>query len=351
MIEPPNISDNELTEALARHYAIQSTAMTFLPIGNDATAWAFRATAEDGRCYFLKLRRGPVYEPALTVPRLLVEQGITAVVAPLPSLTGLLWIPVSNFVLTLYPFVEGRTGMDAGLSEPQWTSLGAILRQVHGFGPQSAGLGDVRPESFVPAWLDAVQSIQQRIAREEYVDPLAAAFAASWRARADEIQRICARAAALGRLTAARNLPLVLCHTDIHTANVLVDPRGHLHVVDWDQPLFAPKERDLMFFLDGGPESYTANPHFFRSYSADKTDIEIDWIAFAYYRYEWVVQELGDYAVRVLGNAGGNGGDVTRADAVRGFRQLFARGDVVDSAYQAEEFNKLVEKKWRHPIR
>ena len=69
---------------------------------------------------------------------------------------------------------------------------------------------------------------------------------------------------------------------------------------------------------------------FFEGYG----EVEIDRVALAYYRYEWVVQELGDYAARVF-LADDTGAD-TKADAVRGLMALFDPGDVVDGAYALE---------------
>ncbi len=176
-----------------------------------------------------------------------------------------------------------------------------------------------------------MQAIQQRIDGTDFADPVAAEFAACWRAHKDDIQRICARADQLGRLSAASELPFVLCHGDIHTANILVDAQGNLHIVDWDQPMLAPKERDLMFFLHSGPAAPT-NPSL-RYFLDGYGNVVINRPALAYYRYEWVVQEFGDNGARVLD---GNGGDITRAEALRSFRQLFDPGDVVDVAYEAE---------------
>jgi aminoglycoside phosphotransferase (APT) family kinase protein len=39
--------------------------------------------------------------------------------------------------------------------------------------------------------------------------------------------------------------PLVLCHTDLHGGNVLVDDEGHLCLLDWDDAKMAPPEHDL----------------------------------------------------------------------------------------------------------
>jgi spectinomycin phosphotransferase len=126
-----------------------------------------------------------------------------------------------------------------------------------------------------------------------------------------------------------RPVDFVLCHADIHTANILVDG-DKLFIVDWDQPILAPKERDLMFVVGGGEIRSREEELFFEGYG----ETAVDWLAVAYYRYEWGVQEIGDFGERVFLLA--EVSDITREDSVRGFRQLFQPGDVVDTAYQSE---------------
>ncbi|MCB0188451.1 MAG: hypothetical protein KDE31_29475, partial [Caldilineaceae bacterium] len=70
---------------------------------------------------------------------------------------------------------------------------------------------------------------------------------------------------------------------------------------------------------------------FFAGYGAT----DIDPVAFAYYRYEWVVQELDDCGCRIL--LMDNVGERIRAAGVGDLRQLFAPGDVVDVAYGTED--------------
>ena len=45
-----------------------------------------------------------------------------------------------------------------------------------------------------------------------------------------------------------RNLPFVLCHTDLHGGNLIADPQGRLHIIDWENLLLAPREADLFAF-------------------------------------------------------------------------------------------------------
>lgn len=44
------------------------------------------------------------------------------------------------------------------------------------------------------------------------------------------------------------NLPFVLCHTDIHGGNLILDPERKLRLIDWENMLLAPREADLFAF-------------------------------------------------------------------------------------------------------
>jgi spectinomycin phosphotransferase len=150
-----------------------------------------------------------------------------------------------------------------------------------------------------------------------------------------EVEKIVNRTIVLGKKLQGKNQEFVLCHADIHTANLLVTPDDKIHVVDWDGLIMAPKERDLMFICSAtGEEPVNESREeklFFQGYG--KTHIEP--LALAYYRYEWVVQEIGDFGERVFFLEGV--GEKTRAASVRGFKQLFQAGDVVEQAYRSEE--------------
>jgi spectinomycin phosphotransferase len=122
----------------------------------------------------------------------------------------------------------------------------------------------------------------------------------------------------------------VLCHADIHTANVLYDGK-RFHIVDWDGALLAPKERDLMFTTGagaGGAVSYDDNQTlFFKGYG----EPEIDRMALAYYRCDWVVQDIGEFGHTIFSDAG----DETRADNARLVRGMFNPGETVEVAEQS----------------
>lgn len=335
MLERPNLPDEAIRRCLQANYGIAAAAITFLPIGYDATASVFRVDAADGQRFFLKTKNVPVAAAPLAVPHFLRQNGVDAVVAPLTTRTDTLSAPLGDgFTAILYPFIDGRMGMDGGLSPSQWTTLGRTLRQIHDAGLSSQLAAHMRREHFVPLKGALAWSLHEEVASAVYADPIRADLAEFWRERRAEIEGILRRAEALGRMAEARQPRIVLCHADIHIFNVLVDPAGDLHIVDWDETILAPKERDLMFLVDGAqPEESALDPNeaaFRQGYGP----VEIDPVILAFYRYEWVVQEIAEFGKQVLRSE--DGGEITRQDGLRHFRALFDPGDVVETAYRAD---------------
>ena len=71
------------------------------------------------------------------------------------------------------------------------------------------------------------------------------------KSKRDEITHLIERAQELALELQSKHLEFVLCHTDIHGGNILISDNNELYIVDWDDPILAPKERDLMF-IGGG---------------------------------------------------------------------------------------------------
>jgi spectinomycin phosphotransferase len=335
MREPPPLEEARLLAALRDGYGLPVAGLDFLPVGNDSSAWAYHVQTQHGPSYFLKVRRGALSPAGVAIPRYLKDHGLRQVVACLPTRTGELYCSVGDYGLLLYPLIEGTNGMQGGLSARQWIEYGAFVKALHASRLPARLLGQLPRETFKPPWSGVVREIATRIAAGRY-DPQCAIeceLAEFWRQREAEISRLVERAEDLGRRLQNRSLELVLCHADIHTANLLIDKDGSLFAVDWDGLLLAPKERDLMFVVEATIGSLAIGSEnealFFQGYG----ETDIDWQALAYYRYEWVVQDIGDYGERVFLMPGV--GDETRADARQGFLELFEPGNVVDTAHRS----------------
>jgi hypothetical protein len=136
MLEKPDIADAKLLPALERHYRLGVRWLEFLPVGYDSRAWAYRVEAQEGEVYFLKLHREEEMPqvwipPGVLVPRALKDLGLEQVVAALPDAEGGLIQRLDGFWLAIYPYIEGESGMQKGLSQAQWVEYGAFLRQLH----------------------------------------------------------------------------------------------------------------------------------------------------------------------------------------------------------------------------
>jgi spectinomycin phosphotransferase len=326
MIEKPNIRDEKIITALNQNYLIRAIHLEFLPIGNDASAFAYRVETKNQISYFLKIKRGLSNLAGLFVPRFLKDSGTEQVIAPLSTKTQELWANVDEFAFILYPFITGNEGMKMGLSDSQWAEFGSVLKRIHHTELPPGISQHVRRETFIPKWSNLVNDLYKHINVQGFDDSFQKALAAFWKENNETIQTILERTERIGKYLQQANLEFILCHADIHTANILLTSEQELFIVDWDDTLFASKERDLMFVLGDNTFETREEQLFFKGYG----NVEINPLTLAYYRYEWCVQEIGDFGERVFLSK--DLGESTKQDSVEGFIKLFSKDDVIETA-------------------
>ncbi|MCY3865954.1 MAG: aminoglycoside phosphotransferase family protein [Chloroflexi bacterium] len=333
MLERPKLADELIIGQLRASYDLNVRSLEFLPIGNDARAWSFRVKAASGD-YFLKLRLGPVNRASLLVPRYLQNGGLENVAAPMCQESGQLhaWMigneDTADYALMLYPYIEGESDWNMSLTAAQWRDWGRIMRSIHDAAVSRELADEVPHEVFALKWLDKIELVEAILTNGNYEGAVAETVARIWRDNADVIDLCRRRYLELGARMAEQSAEFVICHADIHPANIIIDHTGALHIVDWDEALLAPKERDLMFFIDDGRSADTTD-----AFLAGYGDHAVNLQALAYYKYDWLIQELGDYGERVF-----LADDLTRDDlalAQREFARLFAPDDVIDRAHRA----------------
>lgn len=327
MIEKPHISDEKIIFALGEHYSVPVVGVEFLPIGNDASAWAYRVDTEYQNAYFLKIRREIANQAGFLVSRYLQDYGIEQVLAPLPTKDGKLWIKVEDFFLILYPFVAGKEVMSIGMPDSQWTEFGSILKRIHVTKLPPHISQYVSRETFIPKWSSLTKELHKQVNTRNYDDPCQKELAVFWKVNNKTIQTIVERTDAISKRLQSVNLKFVLCHADIHTANILVNRVGSIYIVDWDETVFAPKERDLMFVISADSVKSKEEQLFFKGYGK----VRINLLALAYYRYEWCLQEIGDFGERVFLKK--DMGERTKKNSIEGFMKLFSPGDVIETAF------------------
>ena len=331
MREPPALAEDTIVGAVEAGFGIRVTGLVFLPVGNDAASWAYRVEVTGGPSLFLKVRAGAGAMPGAAVPDHLQRLGVPLVLAPLRTGAGAPWLAVDRFALALYPLLDAATGAETGLSPAQWSQLGAAIRRAHSLPPTPELAELVGRETFRPSRRERFPDLEAEIATADSTDPVAAALASFWDARRDVIGSLVDRADRLGRQLDAEPFPRVLCHGDLHSWNVLVDAGQRLWIVDWDEAVLAPRERDLMFVV-GGIGHGLVGPHDTDSFLQGYGETSVDPRLLAYYRTAWAVQDIAAYGEEVLLTPGL--GEETRRAALEGFVDLFAPGNIVDLARQ-----------------
>ncbi len=331
MRERPNLADELVLDALGIYYGISTAQLTFLPLGNDPRSSAYRVEDAGGTLYFLKVRDREGFSlPSLVVPHYLCSQGVPHVLAPLPTADQSLWVNVGDFALSLYPFIDGQMGAHVGLTADQWRTFGALVRQVHGTELPPDLLQTVPRETFRPHRWSQIPDLLAMVDKERFETAVESELSVSWHAREDEIRVLLKRTEALGDQLRLSSTQLVPCHADMHLWNVLIDADRQLWLIDWDETMLAPKERDLMFVV-GGIGGYRTNTDaFLQGYG----DTVADPSALVYYRYAWAVQDMLEYGVQVLLRP--EVSESAKRDALRGFESLFEPGNIVSLAIESE---------------
>jgi spectinomycin phosphotransferase len=332
MLEKPDIQDHEIIACLQTEYGLRIIQIAFLPLGGNLCTAVYRAVAEDGTLYFCKLRCSDFDEISVELPRFMSEQGIAQIIPPLPSKTGQLWAQLEAFNVILYPFVEGTSGFQEKLTERQWSDFGAALQRIHTLSLPPALSQKMQKENYSPESRDICREVLQTLESESFDDPVMAGLAAFLLPKSETILDFIGHAERLARVLASRSTEMVLCHSDIHPGNLFIDKNGTLFIVDWDSPVLAPKERDLMFI--GGGQGYVGvndqeeEAHFYRYYNPSA----VDPLAMAYYRYERNLYDLSVECPRIFSRTL-NAQD--RAHSLEIVTWLFLPGSSIDMAHKS----------------
>jgi spectinomycin phosphotransferase len=333
MLEKPAIQDSAILACLRDAYGLTVERVDFLPLGADRNTAVYRAVAADATSYFVKLRSGIFDEMTLIVPGLLHDRGLRQVIAPIPARSQRLWTTLDDFWLAVFSFIEGRNGYEIDLLDQHWVDFGQALKALHTTGLTPALAERIRREDYSGAYRATVRRFLTLVEDTPCGDPVAAETAAFVMSKQDEIGALVNRAETLASVLRARPLPLVLCHADIHAANILIDGSGRFYIVDWDTLTLAPKERDLMF-VGGGQflnkrSAAEEEALFYRGYGPMRADP----VALAYYRNERIVQDIAEFCEQILLTA--DGGD-DRARGLYFLKSQFLPGNVVEIATRSE---------------
>ena len=241
MIEKRPHSDQRIINCLNANYGIAVAALTLLPLGADMHAAVYKAQADDQASYFVKLKQGRRQDISAAIIELLHEAGVQEIIPPVKTLHGQLVQTLADETLIVYPFVEGENGFNRQLADHQWIKLGKALRKVHSMDVPPSIQNQIRRESYSSKWREAVRSFYALLETEPVGDATTLKLSKFMRENLPAIRRLVNNAEELGHKLQGRSPKFVLCHSDMHGGNVLVDGNDMIYIVDWDDPIMAPR--------------------------------------------------------------------------------------------------------------
>ena len=327
MLTKPNIPDELIISRLQEEYDLRVAEFAFLPIGADSRTAVYRVVTADGAAYFLKLRKN-FDEVIVRVPLFLKASGVQEIIVAFETKSKQRWADFGEHKLILYPFIEGKDGFERELTDHHRRMLGAAFQGIHTAQIPTELRKLIKKETFSLGWREDMKSYQARVETKTFDDPTAAKLAEFIKSKQKEITHLVERAEGMALELQSKTLELVLCHADIHGGNILIHNEGELFIVDWDDPILAPKERDLMF-IGGGIDEIWKNEReeamFYQGYG--KADINPS--ALAYYRYERIIEDLVVICEQLLLT---DEGGADRERSLGWFRSNFEPGSTIDIA-------------------
>ncbi|MBN1249872.1 MAG: aminoglycoside phosphotransferase family protein [Anaerolineae bacterium] len=308
----PEIDQQRLRDYLADSYGVKVRELAYVPQGEVAYNYIIRSESDhpsvgghgEGQRYVLKL-----LDPSrlaglaaarmqVAVPLLLEMRGrrlLTHVPQPVATCEGQPTGIFDDFTVVVLRHVEGSNPDDATLHRPDvWAQLAGLVARLH------AATSSVRTrcpylETYeLPFERDLVMGMRTlaRVlpgAREGIRDLQRLLLP-----YADTVAALLARTKNLALLARRLAPPQVLCHTDIHAMNLLIDDRDTLTLLDWEGVKLAPAEHDLFAF--NGDDL----PAFLEAYWRAGGVRQLNADVFGFYFYRRNLEDLTDWLVRIL---------------------------------------------------
>lgn len=326
------LSFADIINCLSINYGIKSAKLSLLPMGADANASVYKVNAANNTDFFLKIRQGQSHDTSVMILELLHQAGIQQIILPIKTIEGHATTFFKGFTFILYLFVEGQNAFTHNLNDEQWFNLGKTLRKIHEINVSESIQNQLRYEAYSSQWRDAVRAFYSQNEIEPVNDEIALNFLEFMKENKPTIQRLVDRAEELSQKILDLSSKFVLCHSDIHGGNVLVDRNDAIFIIDWDDPIMAPKERDLMF-IGGGVANVWNKAHEEKLFYEGYGMTEINSALLAYYRLERIVEDIALFTQSLLFTSSGF---KDRLKMYNHFLAMFEPNGVVDIAFKTD---------------
>src|SRR2546427_1008327 len=287
-----NVDKPLLKDVIQEKFGINVVNFTLVPKWNAARGYIIESS--NHKSFFLKIYwDDKIPDSAFRfADDLFAEAGIVNIAHPIPTSHGQMRIHIRDFQIALFDWTSGKTAQEHKLTDTQLERLGELFAKIH---QSKTTIGEYPArENFAIPFKDRFLSIFDNMSH-------ISGMSTKYRTRLklflephrQKFMRELETLEKLQHKVRTMNLEFVNCHGEPSPGNVLSSSNGEIYLLDWDDPIFAPKEKDLLFFKDN------VEP-VMKGYSVFSRDTVIDQDVLEFYGHLWNLGEIADYGGKLL---------------------------------------------------
>jgi len=312
----PALDRDALRRQLLSAYGLSATAFTFVPTGWMSSC--YNVICAGGVRVFVKLQPTNCAQPVaascpefyLPLTRGLHDTGLLTTIAyPLPTSRGDLWVQWGDWRIIVNNFIDGHVVGLNGVTDGVLGQLAAMVGRLHRSLPAldlPVAFRDRLEIPFEAALRTALATLGEfaegatpgQLGLRDLLVPCK-----------DELMGYLHLLETVRADVEASGLPQpVICHTDLHGENLMVDGVGRLYILDWEGAILAPREQDLFAFVGGSQFQDVFLP----AYEAEGGPLVLHEDLLAFYGLRRHLEDLTDWILLIL--AGRSGAEKDAAD-------------------------------------
>ncbi len=292
MLAESNIDKSLLKDAIREKFGIRLVNLTLVPKWEAARGYMIESS--NHKSFFLKIYwDNKIPDSAFTfADDLFAKAGITNIAHPILTSHSQMRIQIRDFQIALFDWISGKTAQEHKLTDMQLERLGELLARIHQSKP-IIGEYPIR-ENFEIPFKDRLVAIFSDISEmtgdsTKYQTKLKLFLEPHKQKFMRELETLNRLQLKVRRM----NLEFVNCHGEPSPGNILSSDNGEIYLLDWDEPISAPKEKDLLFFKDN------VEP-VMKGYSVFSKDTVIDQDVLEFYGHMWNLGEIAYYGSKIL---------------------------------------------------
>lgn len=292
MITEPNINKDNLIRILSENYDIEIVQLTFIPKGE--VSWGYIVQSKNEDKYFLKIHKAKNLTPQRfnLLNNLHTKAKINNIAYPIPTKTNQLEIMIDGYQSVLFNFIDGKSVHEQGLNDEQYEQLGELLAQIHQ-SPKIIEEYSFKETFDIPQKDEFIRVMASVKNKPNYKDSVRQQAQKLFFDFKEKIYKELQVLQVLSKSLKQADIKYVLCHGEPSPGNIMITSGNQVFLIDWDEPIMAPKEKDLLFF----------NNHLqpiLKGYAKYSSDTVINKEIKEFYSHLWNVAEITDWGSRLF---------------------------------------------------